>query len=66
MLFEVLGDLWVVTRNPYLQDDLLENPKRRKALIDALHHRIAAIDERNTGSTASDKVQKMVTAAKKR
>jgi hypothetical protein len=22
MLFEVLGDLWVVTRNPYLQDDL--------------------------------------------
>ena len=65
MLFEVLGDLWVVTRNPYLQDDLLENPKRRKALIDALHHRIAAIDERNTGSTASDKVQKMVTAAKK-
>ncbi|MDI1310214.1 MAG: DUF3683 domain-containing protein [Methylotenera sp.] len=65
MLFEVLGDLWVVTRNPYLQDDLLENPKRRKALIDALHHRIAAIDERNTGSTASDKVQKMVSAAKK-
>ena len=23
MLFEVLGDLWVVTRNPYLEDDLL-------------------------------------------
>ena len=65
MLFEVLGDLWVVTRNPYLQDDLLENPKRRKALIDALQHRIAAIDERNTGSTASDKVQKMVEAARK-
>ena len=21
MLFEVLGDLWVVSRNPYLQDD---------------------------------------------
>ena len=46
MLFEVLGDLWVVSRNPYLQDDLLDNPKRRKALIDALHHRIDAIDER--------------------
>ena len=25
MLFEVLGDLWVVTRNPFIQDDLLEN-----------------------------------------
>ena len=47
MLFEVLGDIWVVNRNPYLQDDLVDNPKRRKALIDALHHRIDAIDERN-------------------
>ena len=28
MLFEVLGDIWVVKRNPYLQDDLLENRKR--------------------------------------
>jgi len=61
MLFEVLGDLWVVSRNPYLQDDLLDNPKRRKALIDALHHRIAAIDERSAGN---DKVQKLVAAAK--
>ncbi len=62
MLFEVLGDLWVVSRNPYLQDDLLENPKRRKALIDALYHRIAAIEERSAGN---DKVQKLVAAAKK-
>ena len=35
MLYEILGDIWVVNRNPYLQDDLLDNPKRRKALIDA-------------------------------
>ena len=62
MLFEVLGDLWVVTRNPYLQDDLLDNPKRRKALIDALYHRISAIDDRSGGN---DKVQKLVTAATK-
>ena len=25
MLYEVLGDIWVVSRNPYLQDDLLGN-----------------------------------------
>ena len=31
MLYEVLGDIWVVQRNPYLQDDLLDNPKRREA-----------------------------------
>ena len=33
MLFEVLGDVWVVRRNPYLQDDLIDNPKRRRLLI---------------------------------
>ena len=31
-MFEVLGDIWVVSRNPYLQDDLLDNPKRRALL----------------------------------
>src|SRR6186713_1361770 len=46
MLFEVLGDIWVVERNPYLQDDLLNNPVRRKALIDALYHRLREIDKR--------------------
>ncbi|MBE0620898.1 MAG: DUF3683 domain-containing protein, partial [Burkholderiales bacterium] len=29
MLYEVLGDIWVVSRNPYLQDDLQDNPGRR-------------------------------------
>ncbi len=46
MLYEVLGDIWVVQRNPYLQDDLLDNPKRRQALIEALHHRLAEVDKR--------------------
>ena len=46
MLYEVLGDIWAVRRNPYLQDDLLDNPKRRALLIGALHHRLAEIDKR--------------------
>jgi FAD/FMN-containing dehydrogenase len=46
MLYEVLGDIWVVQRNPYLQDDLLDNPKRRRMLVDALHHRVAEIEKR--------------------
>ena len=46
MLYEVLGDIWAVSRNPYLQDDLLDNPKRRQQLIGALHHRLAEIDRR--------------------
>ncbi len=46
MLFEVLGDIWVVRRNPYLQDDLIGDRKRRAALLDALAHRLHEIDRR--------------------
>ena len=46
MLYEVLGDIWVVQRNPYLQDDLLDNPKRRQQLIQAMHHRLGDIERR--------------------
>ena len=48
MLYEVLGDIWVVQRNPYLEDDLLDNPKRRQMLIDALHHRLGEVSKRRT------------------
>jgi FAD/FMN-containing dehydrogenase/Fe-S oxidoreductase len=54
MLYEVLGDIWVVRRNPYLQDDLLDNPKRRQKLIDALHHRLAEVDKRRLTVDAAD------------
>ena len=46
MLFEVLGDLWVVSRNPFIQDDLLSNRKRRDALINAMRHRLEQIATR--------------------
>ena len=48
MLYEVLGDIWVVQRNPYLQDDLLDNPKRRRLLVDALKHRLGEVQKRRT------------------
>jgi len=48
MLYEVLGDIWVVRRNPYLQDDLLDNPRRRVQLVQALRHRLAEIEKRRT------------------
>ena len=46
MLYEVLGDIWVVQRNPYLEQDLLDNPRRRGQLVAALHHRLAEIERR--------------------
>ncbi|MCZ8075158.1 MAG: DUF3683 domain-containing protein, partial [Paucibacter sp.] len=51
MLYEVLGDIWVVQRNPYLQDDLLDNPKRRSLLIEALQHRLSEVERRRDPST---------------
>ncbi|WP_061538836.1 DUF3683 domain-containing protein [Collimonas fungivorans] len=54
MLYEVLGDIWVVRRNPYLQDDMLDNPKRRQALIDALHHRLSEVDKRRIVTDEGD------------
>jgi len=46
MLLEVLGDMWVVTRNPYIQEDLLENQGRRKSLIDTMNQRLDNIQKR--------------------
>src|ERR1700674_986212 len=50
MLYEGLGDMWVVERNPYLQDDLLDNPKRRRQLIAAMHHRLHEVEKRRDGA----------------
>ncbi|NOX08984.1 MAG: DUF3683 domain-containing protein [Gammaproteobacteria bacterium] len=50
MLLEVLGDLWVVHRNAYLQDDLLDNRKRFDALVQALNHRLDQIVARADGN----------------
>jgi FAD/FMN-containing dehydrogenase/Fe-S oxidoreductase len=54
MLYEVLGDIWVVQRNPYLEDDLLDNPKRRQLLVDALHHRLGEVERRRATVAASE------------
>ena len=65
MLYEVLGDMWVVERNPYLQDDLLENPKRRRQLITAMLHRLHEVEKRRdaTDQARDAKVAELLRAA---
>ncbi|MFO1455257.1 MAG: FAD/FMN-binding oxidoreductase [Steroidobacteraceae bacterium] len=67
MLYEVLGDIWVVQRNPYLEDDLLENPKRRRLLIEALEHRLREIERRREPDDAARdaKVGQLLEAARR-
>ncbi len=68
MLYEVLGDIWVVQRNPYLEDDLLHNRDRREALVTALRHRLREVEKRRAESEGEDaeraaKVKRLVDAA---
>ncbi len=57
MLYEVLGDIWVVRRNPYLQDDLLDNPSRREALIDAMIHRLNEVERRRVSAEGDETLE---------
>src|SRR6056300_435723 len=50
MLFEVLGDL-------------LENPKRLKLLIEAMHHRVQSIEDRSFGNMKVAQLSKAAIAA---
>ncbi len=61
MLYEVLGDIWVIRRNPYLEDDLLANADRRSALVGALHHRLREIEKRRNSDDA--RVSELLTLA---
>jgi len=68
MLYEVLGDVWVVQRNPYLQDDLLANRDRRAALVEALRHRLHEVEKRRDEAGGEDpernaKVASLIAAA---
>ena len=67
MLYEVLGDIWVVQRNPYLQDDLIENPRRRQLLIEALHHRLNEVQRRRDAADVERdrKVGELLQSARK-
>ncbi len=61
MLYEVLGDIWVVRRNPYLEDDLLGSRERREALIGALDHRLNEVEKRRQGN---DRVALLIARAR--
>ncbi|HYH40502.1 MAG TPA: DUF3683 domain-containing protein, partial [Burkholderiales bacterium] len=62
MLYEVLGDIWVITRNPYIEDELITYPKRRAALISEMRERLAAIEARRKKRT-NERVTALLAAA---
>ncbi len=61
MLYEVLGEIWVVQRNPYLEADLLEHPARRAQILDGMQRRLREIEARRG---ENDKVEALLASAR--
>ena len=60
MLYEVLGEIWAVRRNPYLEDGLLERRRARRRLVGGMRARLAEIEARRAGN---DKVGRLLALA---
>ncbi|MDX8405159.1 MAG: DUF3683 domain-containing protein [Mariprofundus sp.] len=56
MLFEILGDLWIVERNSFLRNDLLDSPKRRKTMYRRHYDRLKRIQAGAEGNPRAMKV----------
>ncbi|MBF0193846.1 MAG: DUF3683 domain-containing protein [Magnetococcales bacterium] len=59
MLLEILGDLWMISRNPYLQEDLLTNSDHLKTLLEMMKQRVDRIIAR---AESNESVLKLVYA----
>jgi hypothetical protein len=46
MLYEVLGEIWAIQRNPYLEDELVNRPKRRAEALGGMRRRLGEIESR--------------------
>ncbi|MEO8718665.1 MAG: DUF3683 domain-containing protein, partial [Burkholderiales bacterium] len=57
MLYEVLGEMWAIRRNPYLEDGLIEGRRARRQLLERLRRRLAEIAARRAGN---DKVGELL------
>ncbi|MBF0621642.1 MAG: DUF3683 domain-containing protein [Magnetococcales bacterium] len=60
MLFEILGDMWIVSRNPMIQDDLFNDDTRQHALVHTLKERVDQIRSR-IGQGAEELVTELLT-----
>ncbi|HSC00264.1 MAG TPA: DUF3683 domain-containing protein, partial [Burkholderiaceae bacterium] len=46
MLYEVLGEMWAIQRNPYLEDGLIQNRRARRQVLEGMQRRLAEIEAR--------------------
>ena len=46
MLYEMLGEMWAIQRNPYLEDGLIEGRRARKLVLEGMRRRLTEIEAR--------------------
>jgi FAD/FMN-containing dehydrogenase/Fe-S oxidoreductase len=63
MLYEVLGEIWAIQRNPYLEDDLLVRPKGRTDLLSGMRRRLDEIEARRGASSKVGRLLDLTRAA---
>lgn len=56
MLFEILGDVWVIERNIFLKNDLLKHPKRFKKIVQ--QHQLR-LDRIKSGATDNPRAMRV-------
>jgi FAD/FMN-containing dehydrogenase/Fe-S oxidoreductase len=56
MLFEILGDIWVVSRNHFIKDDLLNNKKRLQHMMTLHEDRLNRIESAALNNPLAQKV----------
>jgi FAD/FMN-containing dehydrogenase/Fe-S oxidoreductase len=61
MLYEVLGEMWAIQRNPYLEDGLIEDRRTRKLVLEGMRRRLAEIEARRG---ESDRVVQLLDTAR--
>jgi len=65
MLFEILGDVWVISRNPFLRNDLLRDKRRLNRMRRRHEDRLNLIESRAAGNATVfgliDQARRMLT-----
>jgi len=63
MLYEVLGEIWAIQRNPYLEDELISRPQRRSEAIGGMRRRLQEIEARRSGAAKVARLLELARAA---
>lgn len=48
LLFRFMGDMFIIDRNPFIFQELLDHPKRRKSFFKGIHKDLATIEKGST------------------